>query len=120
MRYAGIKGPFHAGSAQQRRMKAQTFPRREWVDGCNYILRKLAASRRSAPNQKHFFLEADPEFPIVAPCGYDLKRAVAELPIMENYPAWHDLRAVREGKAFFADGNFYFNRSGMTVVIPPR
>ncbi len=59
---------------------------------------------------------ADPEFLIIAPCGYDLKRALAETFIMESYPGWHELRAVREGNVFFADGNLYFNRSGMTVV----
>jgi iron complex transport system substrate-binding protein len=60
--------------------------------------------------------EADPEFLIVAPCGYNLQRTLEEIPIMESYPGWRGLRAVREGKVVFADGNLYFNRSGITVV----
>ncbi len=59
---------------------------------------------------------ADPEFLIIAPCGFGLKRAVEEGAVMERYPGWFELRAVREGKVFFADGNLYFNRSGITVV----
>ncbi len=58
----------------------------------------------------------DPEYLIIAPCGYDLPRAVREAAFMESYPGWRELRAVREGKVFFADGNRYFNRSGVTVV----
>jgi iron complex transport system substrate-binding protein len=59
---------------------------------------------------------ADPEFLIVAPCGFNLQRTLKELPVLQSYPGWRDLRAVRENKVFLADGNLYFNRSGITVV----
>lgn len=61
-------------------------------------------------------LEADPEVLIVAPCGYDLERAERELPLLTTREGWSELRAVRSGRVAFADGNRYFNRSGMTVV----
>src|SRR5690349_2779798 len=32
--------------------------------------------------------EADPEFLIIAPCGYDLERTKRELPVLSNYPGW--------------------------------
>jgi len=59
--------------------------------------------------------EADPEFLVVAPCGFDLARTMRELPVLESYAWWRGLRAVREGKVAFADGNRFFNRSGMTI-----
>jgi iron complex transport system substrate-binding protein len=59
--------------------------------------------------------EADPEVLIVAPCGYDLERSMRELEVLERYPWWSELQAVRKGRVVFADGNLYFNRSGMTV-----
>jgi iron complex transport system substrate-binding protein len=59
---------------------------------------------------------ADPEYLIVAPCGYSLKRTLEDLPVLNDYPGWQELRAVRERKVVFADGNLYFNRSGITVV----
>lgn len=59
---------------------------------------------------------ADPEFLIIAPCGYDLMRTIRELPILAEYPGWQQLRAVRTGNVFFADGNLYFNRSGITAI----
>jgi hypothetical protein len=60
--------------------------------------------------------DADPEWLIVAPCGFDLERAVREAPTLAALPGWSDLRAVREGKVAWADGNKYFNRSGTTIV----
>jgi iron complex transport system substrate-binding protein len=61
-------------------------------------------------------LEADPEYLIVAPCGFDLQRTLREREVLERYPGWHSLRAVSAGRVAFADGNLFFNRSGMTVA----
>ncbi len=60
--------------------------------------------------------DADPEWLIVAPCGFDLRRTRREVPTLEALPGWFDLRAVRAGKVVLADGNRYFNRSGTTIV----
>jgi iron complex transport system substrate-binding protein len=59
---------------------------------------------------------ADPEYVIVAPCGFSLARAIEEIPVLEQYGWWRDLRAGREGKVAFADGNLFFNRAGMTLA----
>jgi len=59
--------------------------------------------------------DADPEYLIVAPCGFSLERAERELAVLELHSWWGDLRAVRDGKVVFADGNLFFNRSGMTI-----
>jgi len=34
---------------------------------------------------------------------------------LEQYPWWRELQAVRKGNVAFADGNLFFNRSGMTI-----
>ncbi len=60
--------------------------------------------------------EADPEWLIVAPCGFDLERTRVEVPTLEALPGWFDLGAVRNGNVVLADGNRYFNRSGTTIV----
>jgi iron complex transport system substrate-binding protein len=59
--------------------------------------------------------DADPEYLIVAPCGFNLDRALREQPVLERHRWWPELRAVRERKVVFADGNLFFNRSGMTI-----
>jgi iron complex transport system substrate-binding protein len=59
--------------------------------------------------------DADPEHLIVAPCGFNLERSLQELTVLRRYPWWPELQAVRKGKVAFADGNLFFNRSGMTI-----
>lgn len=59
---------------------------------------------------------ADPDWLVVAPCGFDLDRARREIPTLEALPGWFELRAVRQGRVVLADGNRYFNRSGTTIV----
>jgi iron complex transport system substrate-binding protein len=59
--------------------------------------------------------DADPEYLIVAPCGFNLERAEREQAVLERHPWWRELRAVRNGHVSFADGNLFFNRSGMTI-----
>jgi iron complex transport system substrate-binding protein len=60
--------------------------------------------------------DADPEFLIVAPCGFTLERALLDQPVLERHSWWRELRAVRHGNVAFADGNLFFNRSGMTMA----
>jgi iron complex transport system substrate-binding protein len=60
--------------------------------------------------------DADPEYLIVAPCGFNLERAEREQAVLERHPWWRDLQAVRTGNVSFADGNLFFNRSGMTIA----
>jgi iron complex transport system substrate-binding protein len=59
--------------------------------------------------------DADPEYVIVAPCGFNLERSLQEQSVLERYPWWQGLWAVQNGNVAFADGNLFFNRSGMTV-----
>ncbi|HVY94972.1 MAG TPA: ABC transporter substrate-binding protein [Bryobacteraceae bacterium] len=66
--------------------------------------------------QPEILTAANPEFLIIAPCGFPLARAMEERPILGKNPWWRGLRAVREGKVAFADGNRFFNRSGMTIA----
>jgi iron complex transport system substrate-binding protein len=55
---------------------------------------------------------ADPDVILVAPCGYGLTRCLEELPLLQAKPGWTGLKAVRDGRVYFADGNAYFNRPG--------
>lgn len=58
----------------------------------------------------------DPEVILVMPCGFDLERAVSEMHWLAERPGWRDLRAVRNGRVYAADGNQYFNRPGPRLV----
>ena len=56
--------------------------------------------------------DADPDVILVAPCGFDMERTWADVPILESQPGWDDMTAVRDGRVYVADGNQYFNRPG--------
>jgi iron complex transport system substrate-binding protein len=59
---------------------------------------------------------ADPDLIVVLPCGFDLARTRREMAPLVARPGWGELRAVREGRVFLADGNQYFNRPGPRLV----
>jgi iron complex transport system substrate-binding protein len=54
----------------------------------------------------------DPDVIVMAACGFAIERTAAEMHVMQARPGWNDLRAVRHGRVFVADGNRFFNRSG--------
>jgi iron complex transport system substrate-binding protein len=59
---------------------------------------------------------ADPGVLVIAPCGFDLARTEQEMYWMTGRPGWSELRAVKTGRVYLADGNQYFNRPGPRVV----
>lgn len=63
---------------------------------------------------------ADPDVLVVAPCGFGLARATEEMPLFAARPGWNDLRAVRAGRVYVADGNIHFNRSGPCLFDTPE
>ena len=71
-----------------------------------------AAGKHSDWMQWQELAAADPDVILVAPCGYGLDRCLEELPLLQAKPGWADLKAVRSGRVYFADGNAYFNRPG--------
>jgi iron complex transport system substrate-binding protein len=58
----------------------------------------------------------DPDVLVIAPCGFDLPRTRRELPPLVDAPGFRELRAVREGRAFLADGFLHFNRPGPRIA----
>lgn len=77
------------------------------------LLGKMGEYSAAIPSEQ--LRDANPEYLIVAPCGFNLQRSLREQSVLERFPWWRDLQAVRNGNVAFADGNLFFNRSGMTV-----
>ena len=59
---------------------------------------------------------SDPDVIISLPCGFDLKRTREEMYWLTGRPGWSELRAVRSGEVYLADGNQYMNRPGPRIV----
>src|SRR6202166_346197 len=87
----------------------------ELVEIANGELLLGRKGEHSAATPAEQLRDADPEYLIVAPCGFNLDRSLREKAILEQYPWWQQLHAVRNGNLVFADGNLFFNRSGMTI-----
>jgi iron complex transport system substrate-binding protein len=58
----------------------------------------------------------DPDIVLIKPCGFDLKKTLAELTTLRRTLPWDTWRAVREGGVYAADGNAFFNRPGPRIV----
>lgn len=59
---------------------------------------------------------ADPEVLLIACCGHGVPRTMSDLPLLENLAGWKELRAVRTGRVYVADGSAYFSRPGPRLI----
>ncbi|HLK89278.1 MAG TPA: ABC transporter substrate-binding protein [Polyangia bacterium] len=131
---AGLRARMEAVAAATRSLPRRRVACLEWIDplfemgnwGPEIVEIAGGHSLLSAPGAHsttvafEALAAADPEIVVVAPCGFDLARTLAELPPLTDRPAWRALPAVRAGRAFAADGNFYFNRSGPMLFDTPE
>jgi iron complex transport system substrate-binding protein len=70
----------------------------------------------------------DPEFLIVACCGFNVERTMLDIPLLKQYPGFGELACVRQSAGwdgretspqpgvFVIDGNAYFSRPGPRLV----
>ncbi len=59
---------------------------------------------------------ADPDVIVSLPCGYTLAQSRDGLRRITRRPQWSELRAVREGRVYAADGSQFFNRPGPRLI----
>jgi iron complex transport system substrate-binding protein len=60
--------------------------------------------------------QQNPEYIIVAPCGYDLDKTRDAVRALGERPEWNAIPAVRKGCVAAVDGNAYVNRPGPRLV----
>jgi iron complex transport system substrate-binding protein len=61
-------------------------------------------------------LAADPDVILVAPCGFNMRHTMEELPALAARAGWTSMRAVGEGRVFVAEGSQFFNRPGPRIA----
>src|SRR5262249_9122637 len=59
---------------------------------------------------------ARPDVLVIACCGFDVARTLADLPLLHALPGWRDVPAVERGEVWIADGSAYFSRPGPRLV----
>ncbi len=74
------------------------------------------AGQRSVTTPWEKIVETDPDVMVIACCGYDVQRTMADMPILKAYPGWEQLKSVREGRVYLVDGSAYFSRPGPRLV----
>ncbi len=60
--------------------------------------------------------EANPDFLILMPCGFDIARTVEELGLLRQKSGWAKLKAVKNNQVVVVDASAYFNRPGPRLV----
>lgn len=102
----------------------------EWLDplfGCGHwtpeLLRIAGATEvfgeDGRPSRTRTFADlaaAEPDVLLVACCGFDVARTVADLPAFLARPEVASLAAVREGRVLVVNGSDYFSRPGPRLV----
>lgn len=119
-----------AQEAAERRGKPVTVACIEWIDPLmaagNWMpeLVELAsgtnlfgiAGKHSPYMSWEEIIEKDPDVIIVTPCGFDNKRTLEEMHLLEEKPGYSKLAAVKNKNIVVADGNQYFNRPGPRLI----
>jgi iron complex transport system substrate-binding protein len=59
---------------------------------------------------------AAPEVMVIACCGFDVRRALQDLPILAAHPAWRLLPCVQAKRVYVVDGSAYFSRPGPRLI----
>ena len=60
---------------------------------------------------------SQPEVIILMPCGFDVKRALEDLPLLSGKDEWADLPAVKNNRVYAIDAGAYTSRSGPRLVV---
>jgi iron complex transport system substrate-binding protein len=61
-------------------------------------------------------VQAAPEVIVLACCGYDVERTLADVPLLRERPGWSSIPAARNGEVWVVDGSAYFSRPGPRIV----
>jgi len=59
---------------------------------------------------------ANPEVIVLAPCGYDIEMARAELKNLSSRPGWNEIAAVKNGRVYLMNATATLSRPGPRIV----
>lgn len=70
----------------------------------------------SGPVEWDELVASQPEVIIFMPCGFDVKRALQDVPLLSANVAWASLPAVQNQRVYIIDASAYTSRSGPRLV----
>jgi len=82
--------------------------------GGREVLGRDGEKSRSVPWGE--IVAVDPEFLVIACCGFDIPRTRQDLSLLVAQPGFGAMACVRDQKVFLVDGNAYFSRPGPRLI----
>ena len=70
----------------------------------------------SFPLEWDAVLESRPEVIVLMPCGFEVPRALQDVPLLTEKDGWDSLPAVKNNRVFAIDASNYTSRSGPRLV----
>lgn len=70
----------------------------------------------SYPLEWDAVLESQPEVIVLMPCGFEVPRALEDVPLLTAKDGWDSLPAVQSNRVFAIDASNYTSRSGPRLV----
>ena len=61
-------------------------------------------------------IASQPDIILLMPCGFDLKRAIEDVPLLLKLEGWDSIPAVRNDQVFIIDADAYTSRLGPRLV----
>ena len=61
-------------------------------------------------------ISSQPEIIMLMPCGFGLKRAIEDVPLLTKLDGWGSIPAVRNDRVFIIDADSYTSRLGPRLV----
>ncbi len=58
----------------------------------------------------------DPDTIILMPCGFDVERALSDLPLLTRRAGWNGLGAVKNGRVYATNSSWYYSRPGPRLI----
>ena len=70
----------------------------------------------SFPLEWDAVVESQPDVIVVMPCGFEVPRAMEDIPLLTEKDGWNSLPAVRNDRVYVIDASNYTSRSGPRLV----
>ena len=70
----------------------------------------------SFPLEWDAVVESQPDVIVLMPCGFEVPRALEDVPLLESKAGWSALPAVQNDRVFAIDASNYTSRSGPRLV----
>jgi iron complex transport system substrate-binding protein len=61
-------------------------------------------------------IKYDPEILVIAPCGFEIKRAREEMHLLTQKKGWNEIKAVQTKQVYLADYDLFTQPSASTLV----